>query len=349
VFYPGVGEAMSQDGDVGPVLDVRGLRTVFDTDRGRVAAVDGVSFAVRRGETVGLVGESGCGKSVTSLSIMGLVPDPPGRIAEGQILFEGRDLVGLSEDELRRYRGRRMSMIFQEPMTSLNPVHTVGRQIGEIVRAHFDWDAARVRARAIEMLDLVRIPSAASRLDDYPHHMSGGMRQRVMIAMALACDPTLLIADEPTTALDVTIQAQILDLLRDLQARTGTSVLIITHDLGVIAEIADRVVVMYAGKIVESAPVGMLFDDPQHPYTIGLLGSIPRLGEERRRLSTIEGAVPSPQAMPAGCRFHPRCPFADAQCRASPPPLVEIAPGHSAACWHAPVEMAAHVSGRAAE
>ena len=328
---------------------MRGLRTVFDTDRGRVAAVDGVSFAVHRGETVGLVGESGCGKSVTSLSIMGLVPDPPGRIAEGQILFEGRDLVGLPEDELRRYRGRRMSMIFQEPMTSLNPVHTVGRQIGEIVRAHFDWDAARVRARAIEMLDLVRIPSAASRLDDYPHHMSGGMRQRVMIAMALACDPTLLIADEPTTALDVTIQAQILDLLRDLQARTGTSVLIITHDLGVIAEIADRVVVMYAGRIVESAPVGMLFDDPQHPYTIGLLGSIPRLGEERLRLSTIEGAVPSPQAMPAGCRFHPRCPFADAQCRAVPPPLVEIAPGHSAACWHAPVEMAAHVSGRAAE
>src|SRR5690606_5353211 len=235
----------------------------------------------------GLVGESGCGKSVTSLSIMGLIPNPPGRIAEGEIRFDGIDLVPLPEEQRRRYRGHSMSMIFQEPMTSLNPVHTIGRQIGEIIRAHHDWSAEKVRARTIEMLELVRIPSAAARLDDFPHHLSGGMRQRVMIAMALACDPTLLIADEPTTALDVTIQAQILDLLRDLQARTGTSILIITHDLGVIAEIADRVVVMYAGKIVESATVGDLFDDPQHPYTIGLLGSIPRLGEERRRLSTI--------------------------------------------------------------
>ncbi|MFN4088658.1 MAG: ABC transporter ATP-binding protein [Alphaproteobacteria bacterium] len=340
---------MSQEGGKPPVLEVRGLRTVFNTDRGRVAAVDGVSFSVGRGETLGLVGESGCGKSVTSLSIMGLIPNPPGQIAAGQILFEGQDLVPLPEERRRRFRGHRMSMIFQEPMTSLNPVHTIGRQIGEIIRAHYDWDSQKVRARAIEMLDLVRIPSAAARLDDYPHHLSGGMRQRVMIAMALACDPTLLIADEPTTALDVTIQAQILDLLRDLQARTGTSVLIITHDLGVIAEIADRVVVMYAGQIVESAPVDALFDDPQHPYTIGLLGSIPRLGEERRRLSTIEGAVPSPQAMPKGCRFHPRCPFATDRCRQAPPPLEEIAPGHTAACWYAPVETAEHLVGRAAE
>ena len=324
--------------DAPPLLEVEDLRTYFRTDRGLFRAVDGVSFAVRRGETVGLVGESGCGKSVTSLSIMGLVPMPPGEIAGGAVRFDGRDLLTLPPDERRRLRGSRLSMIFQEPMTSLNPVHRVGRQIVEVVRAHTGLTPAQARRRAIEMLDLVRIPSAAARADDYPHQMSGGMRQRVMIAIALACEPELLIADEPTTALDVTIQAQILDLLRDLQARTGTAILIITHDLGVIAEIADRVVVMYAGKIVESAPVGRLFEDPQHPYTIGLLGSIPRLDADRRRLSTIEGTVPTPRAMPQGCRFAPRCPFAQAHCRAAEPPLREIASGHRAACWYAPVE-----------
>ncbi|MCC6716533.1 MAG: ABC transporter ATP-binding protein [Acetobacteraceae bacterium] len=326
------------------LLEVRNLRTHFDTDRGLFRAVDGISFDVPKGRTVGLVGESGCGKSVTSLSIMGLVPSPPGRIAADALRFGGRDLLEMPADERRRLRGGAMSMIFQEPMTSLNPVRTIGHQIIEAVRVHTDLSAAAARDRAIEVLDLVRIPSPASRVDEYPHRLSGGMRQRVMIAMALACDPALLIADEPTTALDVTIQAQILDLLADLQQRLGMAILIITHDLGVIAEIAADVIVMYAGKIVETAPVRDLFLDPQHPYTIGLLGSIPRLGEYRERLATIEGSVPSPANQPAGCRFSPRCPFADTRCRDQEPPLRTLGTGHAVACWKAPVEQFAGIA-----
>jgi peptide/nickel transport system ATP-binding protein/oligopeptide transport system ATP-binding protein len=326
------------------LLEVRNLRTHFNTDRGLFRAVDGISFDVARGRTVGLVGESGCGKSVTSLSIMGLVPSPPGVVSADALRFEGRDLLAMPAEERRILRGGKMSMIFQEPMTSLNPVRTIGHQIIEAVRAHTDLSHAAARDRAIEVLDLVRIPSAKSRVDEYPHRLSGGMRQRVMIAMALACDPALLIADEPTTALDVTIQAQILDLLGDLQSRLGMAILIITHDLGVIAEIADEVIVMYAGKIVESAPVKQLFADPQHPYTIGLLGSIPRLGEYRERLATIEGTVPSPANQPKGCRFSPRCPFSDARCRDEPPPLRVLEEGHAVACWKAPVEHFAEVA-----
>ncbi len=331
--------ATAPAGDAGaPLLEVRGLRTWFQTDRGLFRAVDGISFEVGRGRTVGLVGESGCGKSVTSLSLMGLVASPPGQVSAEAIRFEGDDLLGMSPQARRLLRGGRMSMIFQEPMTSLNPVHTIGRQIVEAIRAHSDMSAEQAKARAIEVLELVRIPSAAQRFDDFPHHLSGGMRQRVMIAMALACEPALLIADEPTTALDVTIQAQILELLRDLQQRLGMAILIITHDLGVIAELADEVIVMYAGRIVESAPVGALFADPQHPYTIGLLGSIPRLDVDRERLSTIEGTVPSPANQPAGCRFAPRCPFADARCHAEEPTLRELGPAHRVACWKSPVE-----------
>ena len=322
------------------LLEVRGLRTHFHTDRGLFRAVDGIDFSVDRGRTVGLVGESGCGKSVTSLSVMGLVASPPGIVEADAIRFDGRDVLGMPADERRKLRGGKMSMIFQEPMTSLNPVHTIGQQIVEAILAHTTLSPADAKKRAIEMLELVRIPSAAQRIDDYPHRLSGGMRQRVMIAMALSCEPTLLIADEPTTALDVTIQAQILDLLQDLQKRLGMAILIITHDLGVIAEIADEVVVMYAGKIVESAPVDALFADPQHPYTIGLLGSIPRIEIDRERLSTIEGTVPSPNNQPKGCRFAPRCPFADARCHGEPPPLRDIGPGHRVACWKAPVELA---------
>jgi peptide/nickel transport system ATP-binding protein len=322
------------------LLEVRGLKTHFHTDRGLFRAVDGIDFTVGRGKTVGLVGESGCGKSVTSLSVMGLVASPPGVVAADSVLFDGRDVLGLSADERRRLRGAAMSMIFQEPMTSLNPVHTIGQQIVEAILAHTTVSPRAAKKRAIEMLELVRIPSAAERIDDYPHHLSGGMRQRVMIAMALSCEPALLIADEPTTALDVTIQAQILDLLQDLQRRLGMAILIITHDLGVIAEVADDVLVMYAGKIVESAPVDALFSDPQHPYTIGLLGSIPRLDVERERLATIEGTVPSPNHQPKGCRFSPRCPFADRRCHAEPPPLRQLGTEHLVACWKAPVERA---------
>jgi peptide/nickel transport system ATP-binding protein len=324
--------------DDAPLLEVRNLRTWFHTERGLFKAVDGISFSVRRGRAVGLVGESGCGKSVTSLSLMDLVPQPPGQVQADGLLFEGRDVLGMSAEERRLLRGGRMAMVFQEPMTSLNPVHTIGAQIVEAIRAHSDMPYDAARKRAIEVLELVRIPSAAQRFDDFPHRLSGGMRQRVMIAMALACEPVLLVADEPTTALDVTIQAQILDLLRDLQQRLGMAVLIITHDLGVIAELVDEVIVMYAGQIVESAPVQALFDDPQHPYTIGLLGSIPRLDVVRERLSTIEGSVPSPANQPAGCRFAPRCPFADAHCHAQQPPLRALGPGHQVACWKAPVE-----------
>ncbi len=322
------------------LLEVRGLKTHFATDRGLFRAVDGISFSVPRGRTVGLVGESGCGKSVTSLSVMGLVPSPPGRVEADALMFGGTDVLALPPEDRRKLRGGKMSMIFQEPMTSLNPVHTVGQQIVEAVVAHTAMSPRAAKERAIEMLDLVRIPSPSRRIDDYPHNMSGGMRQRVMIAMALSCEPELLIADEPTTALDVTIQAQILDLLSDLQQRLGMAILIITHDLGVIAEMADEVMVMYAGQIVESARVADIFADPQHPYTIGLLGSIPRLDIERERLATIEGMVPGANNQPKGCRFAPRCPFADARCREAPPPLHDIGSVHRVACWKAPVEAA---------
>ena len=320
------------------LLKIEGLRTVFRTAMGQVAAVDGVSLSVGRGQTLGIVGESGCGKSMLSLSIMRLVPQP-GRVAEGRILFDGQDLLTLSTDAMRAMRGRRIGMIFQEPMTSLNPVFTVGDQIIEAMRAH-DRKAsnAQLRTRAIAALDRVRIPSAARRLDEYPHQMSGGMRQRVMIAMALACDPDLLIADEPTTALDVTVQAQILDLLRDLQEQSHMAIILITHDLGVVAEMADEVAVMYAGRVAERASGTDIFDDPQHPYTLGLLGSIPKLEEDRDRLLAIEGAVPPPFALPSGCRFHPRCVFATIGCESGDVRLRDIGHNHEVACIHAPVE-----------
>jgi oligopeptide/dipeptide ABC transporter ATP-binding protein len=324
-----------------PVLEVRDLKTHFRTDRGFYRAVDGVSFSVDAGRTLGIVGESGCGKSVTSLSVMGLVPEPPGIRAGGEIVFEGADLLKRSRGEMEEIRGAKIAMIFQEPMTSLNPVYRVGEQIVEGLRRHRRMGKAEARERAIEMLRLVKIPSPETRVDSYPHEMSGGMRQRVMIALALACDPKLLIADEPTTALDVTIQAQILDLMRDLQKRLGTAIILITHDLGVIAETADDVVVMYAGQIVERADVATLFADAQHPYTLGLLASIPRLDEDRDRLQTIEGMVPAPDAMPAGCRFAPRCTVAIERCRTQVPPLRELSANHAVACWRAPIEQAA--------
>jgi peptide/nickel transport system ATP-binding protein len=321
-----------------PLLRVEGLRTVFRTSSGDVTAVDGVSIDVMRGRTLGIVGESGCGKSVLSLSIMRLIAHP-GRIASGRVLLEGRDLAGLSNNEMRQVRGRDIGMIFQEPMTSLNPVHTVGFQITEGIKVHEPKTSrAELRERGIAALQRVRIPSPERRFDEYPHQLSGGMRQRVMIAMALACSPRLLIADEPTTALDVTVQAQILDLLRDLQAETGMSIILITHDLGVVAEMADDVAVMYAGRVVERTSARALFEDPQHPYTLGLLGSIPRLDEDRERLLAIQGSVPPPFALPPGCRFNPRCPFAIEACRAEVPALREIVSGHEAACFRAPVE-----------
>jgi len=303
-----------------------------------VPAVDGVSLEVARGRTLGIVGESGCGKSMLSLSVMRLVP-PPGRVARGRVLFEGTDLLGLAPSAMRDIRGNRIAMIFQEPMTSLNPVFTVGDQITEAMRSHdSSRSKAQLRAAAIEALDRVRMPAAARRFDDYPHQMSGGMRQRVMIAMALACSPDLLIADEPTTALDVTVQAQILDLLRDLQAQSGMAIILITHDLGVVAEMADEVAVMYAGRVVERSSGADIFDDPQHPYTLGLLGSIPKIEEDRERLLAIEGSVPAPFALPPGCRFHPRCVFAATPCTETDPALRALGPGHSAACLRAPVE-----------
>ena len=320
-----------------PLLRVEGLRVAFDTPRGRALAVDGVDFALGRGETLCIVGESGCGKSVTALSIMGLVPSPPATVS-GRIAFEGRDLVGLSRRELADLRGDRLAMIFQEPMTSLNPAFTVGAQLGEVLVRHRGASAAAAREAAVEMLRRVRIPAPEKRVDEHPHRMSGGMRQRVMIAMALLCEPALLIADEPTTALDVTIQAQVLALMRGLRDETGTSIVLITHDLGVVAEMADRVVVMYAGQVVEQAPVGALFAMPQHPYTVGLMGAIPSIDAPRARLAAIDGMVPAATAMPAGCRFAARCPFADGRCRAEAPPLAEVKPGHASRCWKAPLE-----------
>ena len=319
------------------LLEVRDLRTLFKVDGRENPAVDGVSFDVAPGRTLGIVGESGCGKSVTALSIMGLVPQPPGRIAAGEIVFDGVDLLTLPPSAMRELRGNRIGMIFQEPMTSLNPAFTIGDQIVEVIQRHRPGSRATAKARAQEMLRQVRIPSPERRFDEYPHRLSGGMRQRVMIAMALACGPQLLIADEPTTALDVTIQAQILDLMRVLREETGTAIVLITHDLGVVAEVADDVVVMYAGRIVERAPVAALFAQPQHPYTIGLLGSIPRLHLDQERLAAIEGQVPGPDSGVRGCRFHPRCPFAIDRCAREDPALVEIAPGHAAACWRAPL------------
>ena len=321
----------------GLVLEVRDLRTQFFTRDGVVRAVDGVSFTVRRGEVVGLVGESGCGKSVTSLSIMRLIPQPPGRIVGGEvILYEdglGRDLLKLDEDEMRRVRGRVISMIFQDPMTSLNPVLTIGYQLMEPLKIHFGMNGEAARKRAVELLMQVGIPAAAQRLNDYPHQFSGGMRQRVMVAMALACNPRLLIADEPTTALDVTVQAQLLDLIRRLNRETGTAVLIITHDLGVVADLCDRVMVMYAGQIIESGTGDEIFDSPQHPYTLGLMQSVPRLGPDvRKPLVPIEGMPPDLIAPPAGCRFRPRCPHAFARCH-EPPPTVHLGGEHFSACW----------------
>jgi peptide/nickel transport system ATP-binding protein len=325
---------------VSALLEVRDLRTCFTSDGREFAAVDGVSFRLDAGRTLGLVGESGCGKSVTSLSIMGLVPQPPGRIAAGEILFDGEDLLRIPAAELRELRGNRMSMIFQEPMTSLNPAFTIGDQIAEVILRHRRVTPAQAAEQAIAMLRRVRIPSPEQRFHDYPHRLSGGMRQRVMIAMALALDPKLLIADEPTTALDVTIQAQILELMRTLREESGTAIVLITHDLGVIAEVADDVAVMYSGKIVERAPVRSLFAQPQHPYTIGLLGSIPQLHLEQARLAAIEGQVPNAFTPVTGCRFHPRCPFAVERCRLEEPPLAPVTPGHDAACWRAPLPVA---------
>jgi len=319
------------------LLEIRDLRTSFAVDGGgEIAAVDGVSLSVSSGRTLGLVGESGCGKSVTALSIMGLLPRA-GRISGGEIRFEGVDLAALPPAAMRELRGDRIAMIFQEPMTSLNPAFTVGEQIVEGIVRHRDLSREAARALALDMLRRVHIPSPDRRFDDYPHRLSGGMRQRVMIAMALACEPKLLIADEPTTALDVTIQAQILDLMRMLREETGAAIILITHDLGVVAELADDVAVMYAGRIVERARAAALFAEPQHPYTIGLLGSIPRLDLEQDRLAAIEGQVPNPLKPVAGCRFHPRCPFAKPRCERDDQPLVSLGDGHAAACWRAPL------------
>jgi oligopeptide transport system ATP-binding protein len=321
------------------LLEVRNLRTHFFTSDGLVRAVDGVDLTVRRGRTLGLVGESGCGKTVTALSILRLVPSPPGRIVGGQVLLEGQDLTRLGDAEMDRVRGGRIAMIFQEPMTSLNPLHKVGEQVAEAVLVHDrvgprGTRVRQARARAVEMLREVGIPSPAQRYESYPHELSGGMRQRVMIAMALACRPVLLIADEPTTALDVTIQAQILDLLRALQNDLGMALLLITHDLGVIAEMADEVAVMYAGRIVEQAPVAQLFQEPKHPYTQGLLASIPTLESSRReRLRVIKGGVPNLARLPAGCTFAPRCPHVMDVCRQDLPALKPVAERQVARCW----------------
>ena len=323
------------------LLQVRNLRTCFDTDDGSYAAVDGVDFEVEAGRTLAIVGESGCGKSVTALSIMGLVAKPAGRIDPGSsVRFEGFELVGAPERALQDLRGNALAMIFQEPMSSLNPAYTIGEQIVEGLLRHRPLNRTQAAERAVEMLCRVRIPAPEQRFFDYPHQLSGGMRQRAMIAMALACEPRLLIADEPTTALDVTIQAQILDLMRSLQRDTGSAVILITHDLGVVAEVADEVLVMYAGRVVERAAVQALFDAPQHPYTVGLLGSMPLLTGQRDRLAAIDGQVPSPLRLPPGCRFAERCPFADDHCRAESPALIEVAPGHWSACWKAPLEPA---------
>ena len=332
-------QAPTPRSDSEPVLELRDLRTYFDTRDGVVKAVDGLNFALKPGEVLGIVGESGCGKSVTSLSIMRLLPTPPVRFASGEILYKGRDLLGLSEAEMRRVRGNEISMIFQDPMTSLNPVLTIGEQLTEAIMLHQHLSQRDAEERAEEMLRLVHIPEPGQRLREYPHQLSGGMRQRVMIAMALSCDPAVLIADEPTTALDVTIQAQILALMDELREKLNTAIVMITHDLGVVAETADRVLVMYAGRKVEEANVVDLFEAPQHPYTLGLMNSIPHIGEidagkERSRLTEIPGIVPSLDNLPPGCAFAERCAFASDRCRAEYPVLEAKTPGHYAACWH---------------
>jgi peptide/nickel transport system ATP-binding protein len=315
------------------LLEIRNLRTSFRTEAGTVRAVDDVSFDIRPGEVVGLVGESGCGKTAVSLSILQLLPTPPAVIEGGEIRFQGRNLLGLSRQEIRRVRGNEIAMIFQEPMTSLNPVYTIGNQLMEAIHLHQELTGADVRRRAVEMLKLVGIPRAEEVLDEYPHRFSGGMRQRAMIAMALSCNPRLLIADEPTTALDVTIQAQILELMHELRERIGMAILFITHDLGVIAEMADKVVVMYSGKMVEQADVLSLFHEPQHPYTQGLIASRPAAEQDRERLAYIPGSVPNPLDMPAGCPFHPRCPHAMDVCASEAPPERLLKEGHAVRCW----------------
>ena len=317
------------------LLDVQGLTTAFMTGRGEITAIEGVSFSLKEGEILGIVGESGSGKSVTALTIMGLLPRPPARIAAGSVMFQGQDLTKLSAREMQRIRGPGIAMIFQEPMTSLNPVFSIGDQIMETIRAHENLPAAALRKRAIDMLDKVGIPSAARRLDDYPHQMSGGQRQRVMIAIALACNPKLLIADEPTTALDVTIQAQILDLLMDLRDEFRMAIMIITHNMGVIAETADRVLVMYAGRVIEEAPVARVFDHPVHPYTRGLLECVPSITEDRARLIAIPGTLPDPARRPPGCRYSVRCRYAQPSCSEALPPLILEEADHWAACLRA--------------
>jgi peptide/nickel transport system ATP-binding protein len=321
-----------------PLIEISDLRVTFHGDDGRALhAVDAVDLDVPNGSTLGLVGESGSGKSVTSLAIMGLLPKQSAEIT-GSIRFDGFDLLNVPDQTLRDLRGNRLAMIFQEPMTSLNPSFTIGDQIVETILRHRGGTRSAARRRAIELLRRVHIPSPERRIDEYPHKLSGGMRQRVMIAMALACDPQLLIADEPTTALDVTLQAQILDLMRELKAQSGAAIILITHDLGVVAEVCDEVAVMYAGEIVERASVDELFANPQHPYTVGLLGSIPRLGRRTSHLATIEGMVPNMARPPSGCRFAARCPFAKAACAAAPPPLVNLSPAHWSRCIRAPLE-----------
>jgi oligopeptide/dipeptide ABC transporter ATP-binding protein len=306
------------------LLEVKGLKSSFFTSQGIVPAVDGLDFSIARGETLGVVGESGCGKSVTSLSIMGLLPAPQGRTVAGKVLFNGEDLLAKPENEMRDIRGNRISMIFQEPMTSLNPVYTIGNQIAEALVEHRDLDRREARHQTVELLRLVGIPLPEHRCREYPHQLSGGMRQRAMIAMAIACNPSLLIADEPTTALDVTIQAQILELLKSLQSRLNMAIILITHDLGVVAEMAHKVLVMYAGKTVEYADVETLFSTPRHPYTVGLFKSVPDIAESREDLEPLEGTVPNPYRLPEGCRFHPRCPHARPLCREREPELYEV-------------------------
>ncbi|WP_455808765.1 ABC transporter ATP-binding protein [Pseudomonas koreensis] len=331
---------LTENGD-GTVLSISDLTVRFAGAPANV--VDGVSFSVKRGKTLAIVGESGCGKSVTSMGMMGLLPTTAKVDASDSLLID-EALLGMSEERLLDVRGNRMAMIFQEPMTSLNPVFTIGEQIAESVMRHQGLSDKAARQRALDMLEKVRVPDARQRLDAYPHELSGGMRQRAMIAMALANDPALIIADEPTTALDVTIQAQILSLIANLQTETGTAMILITHDLGVVAEVADDVMVMYAGRVVESGPVKTLFDDPQHPYTIGLMGSMPSIGPREGRLATINGRVPTPAEMPGGCRFAGRCPFVIQRCRDERPPLLELSPGHFAACIRAPLEQHVGVS-----
>jgi peptide/nickel transport system ATP-binding protein len=339
---PAPSYAVTKAGEhAGTAIEVNGLKTYLFTRSGVVKAVDDVSFSLQRGETLAVVGESGCGKSMTALSIMRLVPNPPGKVVGGRITLEGKDLLKLQESEMRDIRGNDISMIFQEPMTSLNPVLTIGHQIAEAVQLHQDLSKSAAAEKAVEMLRLVKIPEAAQRAREYPHQLSGGMRQRAMIAMALSCNPRVLIADEPTTALDVTIQAQILDLILELQNKLGTAIILITHNLGVVAETAQRVIVMYAGRKVEEADVETLFGQPLHPYTHGLLASIPRLeimggrtSNSAQRLQEIPGMVPALNNLPPGCTFAPRCAFADDRCRAQFPPYEQKRPGHWAACWH---------------